>query len=417
MSSISDAEDTAVGSIVSATRDALTTFATDIEGVYATQITDLQAVVTSTQTQLEQTTSALAAATAADSADQAEVAALTEQLATANAQLATAQAATAAVQAAFDAYVKSHPDPIPSTPVLGFGASVQGGDQTAFVKTIGGVQLGVHRSYFVATDSPVATKVTRETHPYKVHAHETVLPMAAAINAVAARATADLALGTLPVISIKLPGTWGSVASGSQDAWLASLWAALGAVQGRLKFCFHHEPVDDVQAAGSGMTQADFLAMYAHALQTVPANVDLGPIIQSAPFDGTGASSGDITTWIPKGVAFAGIDCYNHWDTNKKDSVWRTPQQVMVCVDQLKSLGLPVIIAEWGVRTDPRTPGKAAQWMADFVALAILKAIVVALSYFNSAANVNDGGIHPWTLDGERLTEFAALNQQYALAA
>lgn len=407
MSTIDEAVSTAVGDITATARTAAQDVADAATAFYSTQIAEQSAVITNFQTQVAQLTSALAAATASENADDAKVDALTEQLATANAQLA-------AVQAAFDAYRKANP-PAGPFPVgnLFVGASTQSAETgiEALEKQLG-VNVAVHRSYFVASQSVASLSKGRAKahpdHPYRVLEHEQVIHVQAAANVLATQAATDLKAGRFPMLSIKLPSTWGNVASGAQDAWLKALLAALGTVGGPVGLCFHHEPFDDKGAAGSGMTSGDYVAMYEHAAPLKPANVYLVPILQSAPFDGTGAVQGNILDWYSKTATdIAAVDCYDHWSVGKPDSAWRTPQQVAVCLSQLAPLGKPVAVAEWGVRTDPRTPGKAAQWMADFIAYITGQGAVFA-SYFSSAQNVNDGGT-PWVLDGERLAEMVKL--------
>lgn len=409
MSNISDAVDTAVGEITATARTAAQDVADAATAFYATELTELQAVVTATKTQVEQLTSALAAATATENADDAKVAALTDQLATANAQLAAVQAAFAAYKAANPPKTRFPGDPGSN---LYVGASTQSAETgiEALEKQLG-VAVEVHRSYFVATQSVAALHSKRAghpDHPYFIGVHEQLVHVQAAANALATQAATDLKAGRFPMLSIKLPGTWGSVAAGAQDTWLKGLLTALGTVQGPLGLCFHHEPFDDKGAANSGMTSGDYVAMYDHAAPLKTANTSLVPILQSAPFDGTGPVQGNILDWYSKtSTDIAGIDCYNHWSVGKPDNAWRTPQQVAVCLSQLAALGKPVAVAEWGVRTDPRTPGKAAQWMADFITYVLGQGAVFA-SYFSSAQNVNDGGT-PWVLADERLAQMVKL--------
>lgn len=260
------------------------------------------------------------------------------------------------------------------------GENRDGGDPIAR-ETFFNHQVGVYRSYWQASQT-------------------------ASMIAVCNR---DLAARRIPFASTKLPGTWAAVASGSQDAWLVGMMNALATVPGPVWLCLHHEPSDDV---GTGQTPADYVAMYQHAYPLKPANVAMVPILQSAPFDPTVGGRGDITAWYDAAAMdLCGIDTYNHWypgGTNK----WRDPATVASFFDQLTQFGKPIALAEYGVRTDPATPGKAAQWMRDFHDLLVARGDVVAMSFFDSEQNVNDGGT-PWTLDyagdQERLEAFKAL--------
>jgi hypothetical protein len=256
------------------------------------------------------------------------------------------------------------------------GESVGGGDPTAR-ETKWGTKVGVYRSYNSSADA--ASSI--------------------------AKCKRDLAAGRLPFHSSKLPGTWGDVGAGKYDAtFLRPLMDGLKALAGPVWLCFHHEPYDDQGAAGSGMTVADFVAMNRHAMGMLPANVALVPILQSAPFDPTVGGQQNIAAWYPPGsYTFVGLDTYNHryFTPAPGGNKWRDPATVLSIVPLVRQqLGLPdmpIAIAEFGVRTDPANPGKAAQWLRDFAAQA--KALnIPALAYFDSGLNVNDHGT-PWSLD------------------
>ena len=230
------------------------------------------------------------------------------------------------------------------------------------------------------------------------------------ISSMIAVCNRDLDIGRLPFVSTKVPGTWADVASGKQDAWLGGLMDGLNSVRGPVWLCLHHEPFDDT---GAGRQASDYVGMYQHAYPMKPANVAMVPILQSAPFDVTVYGKQDITPWYDPSVTdVVGIDSYNHWyagGTNK----WRDPQTMALFFDVLATkFGKPIALAEYGVRTDPANPGKAADWMSEFRNVLVGRGDVVAMSFFDSGQNVFDGG-PSWALDAggetERLDAFKNL--------
>jgi hypothetical protein len=215
-----------------------------------------------------------------------------------------------------------------------------------------------------------------------------------------ARAARDLAAGRIPFISFHTGTTWAEVANGSQDAVLRDLMSRLGALKGPVWLTMDHEPYDDQAVKG---TATDFGNANKHLMSMIPSNVALVPILQTAPFDPTVGGSQNIAAWYPPGsYTFVGLDTYNHrYYSPTPGNKYRDPATVLSVVDlvrqQLGRPGVPIAIAEFGVRTDPASPGKAAQWLRDFVAQAAGKNIP-AVCYFDSGQNVNDRGT-PWTLD------------------
>jgi hypothetical protein len=263
----------------------------------------------------------------------------------------------------------------PGTGLLYYGCNVDGGNPAAFERTIGGT-VGVYRSYWQANQ----TSQMRD---------------------VAAR---DQAAGRLPFLSTKLPSVWADVASGAEDAWLNGMVSSLASLSGPVWLCLHHEPYDD---QGPGQSANDFKRMCARAFARTSqtSNVSFVPIMQSSPFNRTVYGTHNLSEWIdPAACDIIGLDSYNHWYAPSGNN-WKTPTEVFSVCDQAAALGKPIAIAEYGVRSDPTNLGKAAVWMRRAHDLLVARGDVVAMSYFNSSLNVNDGGT-PWTLDGNRLTAF-----------
>ncbi len=257
----------------------------------------------------------------------------------------------------------------PGDPGVGnlyFGLNTDGGDPAQREAEFGH-RVGVYRSYWQASQVPE-------------------------LVATAAR---DLDAGRLPFVSTKLPGTWADVAAGKYDGWLADLMKRLGDLPGPVWLCLHHEPYDD---QGPGQTPADYADMYRHAALFKPSNVALAPILQLAPFDPTVGGSADIRPWYAlDAIDIVGVDTYNHWYEGG-DNKWRDPSVMTEYWDTLDKLGKPIALAEYGVRSDPVDPLRAAQWMRDWQQLLVARGDTVAMSFFDSNQNVNDGGT-PWTLD------------------
>ena len=319
----------------------------------------------------------------AESADTTEDAAFAQQISDLQAQNATLTKQLSDKQKELDAYKQSHPDaptPTPTTrfpgdPGLGnmyVGESIGGGDPSSREKQWSAT-VGAYRSYFQWNQN----------------------------QAIADRAKRDLDAGRLPYISFHSAGagSWADITKGNQDAVLKDLLSKLGALNGPVWLCMDHEPVDDTQRG----TAADFGAANKRIMGMLPKNVALVPTLQTAPFDPTVGGGQNIAPWYPDGsYTFVGLDTYNHrYYVPTPGNKYRDPTTVLSVLDlvrkQLNKPDVPIAIAEFGTRTDPANPGKAAQWLKDFAAQAKTKN-VPAIAYFDSALNVNDRGT-PWTLD------------------
>lgn len=219
----------------------------------------------------------------------------------------------------------------------------------------------------------------------------------------------------LPLHSTKPPGSgsWYDVANGSQDAWIQQITDGMKAMVKPIWWCVHHEPYDDGVGGKNwngdpNQTTTNFRAMYDRLYQfTKNSNIVLMPVLQSAPFSPSVGGKQDIGPWIPASCDIIGLDTYNHWYPLPGKSRWREPS---VCfgdaLNAVASYGKKVVMAEYGVRTDPANPGRAAQWMRDAKAYLLSTGVTVAMSYFDSDRNVNDANPKdgtapppPWDLE------------------
>lgn len=218
---------------------------------------------------------------------------------------------------------------------------------------------------------------------------------ASQVDRLANQASTDLTSNRLPHVSIKPPGTWRSVARGDHDAWLSSLGTRLGQLGRPVFLTVHHEPEND--AGGEGMHGRGFVAMN-NAVISVMARrapkVTVVPVLQGWSF--SPLSGEDPVRWNVPDAAVYGVDVYNPWSpTNGKP--WVTFAEKLGTI-KAYAQGRPLAIGEYGCRTDPTWPGRAAEWMNDAFRYARDNNIV-SMSYFNSGRNSPDG---TWELDSER---------------
>ncbi len=215
------------------------------------------------------------------------------------------------------------------------------------------------------------------------------------------QARRDLRHGRLPHVSTKPPSTWRSVATGQDDAWLRLLADRLRQLGGPVFFTIHHEPEDN--AIGSGMQPQDFVAMTSRVVSIFSLrapNVSVVPVLMSWTFDER--SGRNPAEWFVPSAPVFGVDIYNPW-SQTNGSPWESFDSQLQ--DTVKyAHGLPIAVGEYGCRTDPSNPGRAADWMRDAFDSARANN-VVSMSYFNTWENAPDG---TWELDAERERVFAA---------
>ena len=166
----------------------------------------------------------------------------------------------------------------------------------------------------------------------------------------------------------------------------------------------HHEPENDARSYGSA---ADFVAMQRAALSRAAragTNVTVVPVLSSWSFDTTAARQP--AEWNVAEAPVYGVDLYNPWSPTN-GATW-TSFADRLALSLPTAGGRPILIGEYGCRSDPSTPGRAASWLVSAFYDA-LRADVVAMAYFDS---YRDSGDATWELDAETLPVFARLMRQ-----
>jgi hypothetical protein len=260
----------------------------------------------------------------------------------------------------------------PGDPGIGklyYGLNTYGGDPSTR-EAFFGHRVGCYRSYFTANQADYLVTICKR----------------------------DLARGRQPLVSIENPGTWYDVGRGVYDSsWLRPLMTKLAGVPGPVWLCINHEPYFDI---GPGKNDATYRAMYRRAALYKPANVALMPVVGLVSYDKTEhGTQTNIAKWYALDVIdIVGCDTYNHWHTGSTYWVWRSAATTFAFFDTLAKMNKPIALNEYGTRTDPNQPGRAATWMAQAHDLLVKRGDVVAMSYFDWPGKVDDGG-PPWQLD------------------
>jgi hypothetical protein len=260
---------------------------------------------------------------------------------------------------------------------LYYGAAVPPGGLSALEKAIGG-RLSCHRTYFVAGQE----------------------------RQLATQAHSDVAVGRVPLVSIKPPESWARTAADA--AWLDSLVEPLSQVPGPVYLIIHHEPENDAASYG---TPADFVAMQRAAIRRAAkagGSVTVVPVLSSWSFDTSAARQP--AEWNVDEAPVYGVDLYNPWSPTN-GATWVTFAD-RLALSLPTAAGRPILIGEYGCRSDPSSPGRAGAWLVAAFGDA-LSAGVVAMAYFDSYRNTRD---ETWELDAETLPVFARLMRQRHVA-
>lgn len=216
-------------------------------------------------------------------------------------------------------------------------------------------------------------------------------------HAIGRRVRADLNKGRFPHISTKVPNSdWRAVARGEHNDWLRSMARQLGRLDKPMFFSLHHEPEND-RNDQAGRRPQDLVAMHNQAMEIfdrLAPKVSVFPTLQG--WKHNPLSGNNPRDWYVKDAAVYGVDLYNDWALHNGKH-WRPFGELLAHVKPYTH-GKPIAVGEYGCRTDPRNPGRAARWMRNAYKVS-LRRNVVSLSYFNSDEGATDG---TWELDRER---------------
>ncbi|HSS68127.1 MAG TPA: hypothetical protein VLK34_06210 [Nocardioidaceae bacterium] len=218
-------------------------------------------------------------------------------------------------------------------------------------------------------------------------------------GALHARVSNDAVEGRLSIASIKPPGPWADAAGDS--GWIETVLGPLGDIGVPMFLAVHHEPEGEAKAYG---TPADFRLLQLSVMKaasTLAPTATIVPILGSWSFDTR--TSREPAEWnVPEATVY-GVDIYNPWSpTNGKQWI---PFGDKLALAHDQAAGRPMLVGEYGCRSDPAQPGRAASWMRDAFTDA-LASDVVAMAYFNSDRNSPDG---TWELDAETFPVFRDL--------
>jgi hypothetical protein len=106
--------------------------------------------------------------------------------------------------------------------------------------------------------------------------------------------------------------------------------------------------------------------------------------------------------WLAGNVSIFGMDAYNWWSPSHPRSARWVSMATMIKRVKPFAGGKPLIIAEYGTRSDPDRPGRAARWMTNAYESALANN-VIAMTYFNTSP---PGIAEPFELRGERLRAY-----------
>lgn len=233
--------------------------------------------------------------------------------------------------------------------------------------------------------------------------------LADGVSGLIARVREDHDAGRFPLVSTKLPGTWADVAQGKYDSWLGDLLQRLDAERFPVMLSLHHEPEDDI--GPDGMSAGSWQDMQRHAIDLAAEltdNTTIVPILMQWTFDPR--SGRDPHEWICDEAPLFGLDLYNQWFYGG-GIPWVSFEDKLATVRKLVP-DKPIMVGEYGCRSDPDQPGRAAGWMLDAYRVAA-QSNVVGLSYYDSNLHSPNGS---WVLDQERTEAMARCRQRDATA-
>jgi hypothetical protein len=267
-----------------------------------------------------------------------------------------------------------------------WGASITGNtDPQAKYENAAGVPVGIRRTF---QPSASASNVT------------------SLVNI----ATADVAAGRIPWVSIKTLG-WATTASGAQDAWIDSILTRLAPLAGPVWLTIHHEPEggEGVNSPDDPAGPAGHLAANRRVRERMTAlgttNIALAPIFMASTWEASyGRNIED--WWGPDVYDFLGIDIYAKNPTTALDDArFQTIRQ------WAQGKGVELAVGEWNVlgANEADAIAKMQAFYDRGVASATdgQGAIVNGFACYDSTNSfVVSGVTYTWELKGAKLTRF-----------
>lgn len=215
------------------------------------------------------------------------------------------------------------------------------------------------------------------------------------------RANLDVAQGRVPLLSIKPPKPWAALAR--DNAFLDGLVEPLSELDGPVYLTINHEPENDAHHFGTSSDYVDLQNAAIARAALAGGKVTIVPILSSWSFDERAQRTP--SDWNVEAAEVYGLDLYNFWSVDN-GVPWVSFADKLLLAE--KDAGeRPMIVGEYGCRSDPARPGRAAKWMRDAFDTAMAEG-VIAMAYFDSA----QGAVHgTWELDAETLPVFAEISK------
>jgi hypothetical protein len=175
---------------------------------------------------------------------------------------------------------------------------------------------------------------------------------------------------------------WADIASGAWDDWIRARAAAVRAFGRPMYLSFNHEPENDASYG----TPAEFVAAYRHVVDVFRAagvsNVAFVCTLMSSSFE-HGATRANAFYPGDAHVDALGVDAYN-WYPGREGSRWRSFARIVAPARAYaRELDVPLVVPEFGVQEDPRSPGRKAAWLGAAAATLRRWPDVAAVLYFD----------------------------------
>jgi beta-mannanase len=191
--------------------------------------------------------------------------------------------------------------------------------------------------------------------------------------------------GRLLLINWKSPGSWATVANGSQDGQITATANRLRSFGRKIFLAFHHEPENDIPGAGQ---PADYARAFRHVVD-VFNRVGADNVIFVWNMMGFVGGNADIYPTLYPGDAYVdwiAYDPYN-WYGCKTQKTRSFAEITKPFYDwtAAHAPSKPLMLAEYGLREQPASSPSKADWFRDeLVQLKTTRTRLKALVYFNN---------------------------------